>query len=258
MKRQLSARVEPSGRCVLQWTVDGIWVQPVELLLWLKAIDVYFNKSRTCSLSPFLNLQIFFFFICPSLNVGLTFMFTFDHFWWDYGYVFMFSYTWRQFNCINDHQWQHVHSYHSKQLGMKMHQMANARPTATALLEIPVTRKLQKAPIPRMCSSTFVMSHPDGECTLMEKPQGYGDMNGRAVTFDSSVLHPRLWINDSKGLRPSGLMCSEGLQAARGQKDHGLRRAPWCVGRKKLPCSESRVPPAFSSVVSEIVPPQWD
>lgn len=94
----------------------------------------------------------------------------------------------RQFNCINDHQWQHVHSYHSKQLGMKMHQMANA----TALLEIPVTRKLQKAPIPKMCSSTFVMSHPDGECTLMEKPQGYGDMNGRAVTFDSSVLHPRL------------------------------------------------------------------
>lgn len=94
------------------------------------------------------------------------------------------------------------------------HQMAYANPTVMALLEIPVTRKLQKAPLPTMCASTFVVSHPDGERTVMEKPQGYGDMNGQVLTFDSSALYPQLWINDSKGPHPRGLMCSARLQAA--------------------------------------------
>lgn len=77
-------------------------------------------------------------------------------------------------------------------LDENVHQMAYANPTVTALLEIPLTRKLEKVPLPTMCASTFVVSHPDGECTLMEKPQGYGDMNGQVVTFDSSALYPQL------------------------------------------------------------------
>lgn len=48
------------------------------------------------------------------------------------------------------------------------------------------------------------------DCTLMEKPQGYDDMKGPALTFDSVSLYPRLWINDSKGPHPRGLMhCAE-------------------------------------------------
>lgn len=92
--------------------------------------------------------------------------------------------------------------------------MAYANPTATALLEIPVTRKLQKIPLSTMCASTFMVSLPDGQCTLMEKPQGYGDMNSQVLTFDSSTLYPQLWINDSKGPHPRALMCSAKLQAA--------------------------------------------
>lgn len=48
----------------------------------------------------------------------------------------------------------------------------------------------------------------------MEKPQGYDDMNGQVLTFDSSVLYPQLWINESKGPHPRALMCSAMLQAA--------------------------------------------
>lgn len=107
-------------------------------------------------------------------------------------------------------------------LDENMHQMACTYPTVTALLEIPVTRKLQKAPIPTMCASTFVVSHPDGECILMEKPQGYGDMNGHTLTFDSSALYRQLWINDSKGPHPSGLMCSARLQAVHREQTEKL------------------------------------
>lgn len=89
-----------------------------------------------------------------------------------------------------------------------MPQMAYANQAATALLEISVTRKMQKAPLPTMCASTFVVSHSDWECTVMEKPQGCGYMNGQVPTFDSTVLYPQLWINDSKGPHPRGLMCS--------------------------------------------------
>lgn len=88
--------------------------------------------------------------------------------------------------------------------------MAYANPTVTGLLELPVTRKQQKVPPPL----TFVVSHPDGECTLMENPQGYGDMNGQELTFDSSALYPQLWINDSEGPHPTALMCSAKFQAA--------------------------------------------
>lgn len=100
-------------------------------------------------------------------------------------------------------------------LDENVHQMAYANPTVTGLLEIPLTRKLEKVLLPTMCASTFVVSHPDGEWTLMEKPQGYGDMNDQVVTFDSSAFYPQLWINDSKGPHPRGLMCSARLQAAR-------------------------------------------
>ena len=106
---------------------------------------------------------------------------------------------------------------HKKKKNENMHQMPYAKPTVTILLEMPVTRKLPKAPLPTMCASTFVVSHPDGACTMVEKPQGYGDMNGQVLTFDSSVLYHRLWINDSKGPHPGGLMCSARLRAAHGE-----------------------------------------
>lgn len=77
-------------------------------------------------------------------------------------------------------------------LDENMHQMASANPTVRALLEIAVIRKMQKVPHPTMCSTTFVVSQPDAECALMEKPQGYGDMNGQVLTFDSSALYPQL------------------------------------------------------------------
>lgn len=67
----------------------------------------------------------------------------------------------------------------------------------------------------RRCAPRPLWSLPDGACTLMEKPQGYGDMNGQVLTFDSSALYPQLWINDSKGPHPWALMCSAKLQAAR-------------------------------------------
>lgn len=146
-------------------------------------------------------------------------------------------------------------------LDENVHQMAYANPTVTGLLEIPLTRKLEKVLLPTMCASTFVVSHPDGEWTLMEKPQGYGDMNDQVVTFDSSAFYPQLWINDSKGPHPRGLMCSARLQAARWKKTqwemcHWLRTVQW-YSDSKCWNSSFRNPVSFVIHESALCSGRW-
>lgn len=41
-----------------------------------------------------------------------------------------------------------------------------------------------------MRASIFVAVHTNAESSLLEKPQGSGDMNGQTPIYDAAVLYP--------------------------------------------------------------------